>query len=592
MINNKSILKRAASSLLVAFFCLYAMPTQADSVVVGNSDGRTVTYEQVGKTDTAGVALFFPQSRMQAYRGCKITQIDLQLYDKTSTDGLQIFISRSLTGPHDYSETLTADKAKMSITLQTPYEITGDSLYIGYTVEGMRYLCYTNSIATDTEWIWKRSSGWAQYTKDYTANLTATISGDALPNDVRLTYAYMPEFSRTGQSVPFTAQIINLGAATVNSLGVTYYVDGEPYSTETISDLNAASRKSESFTLSSFRMADESEHNVSFAITEVNGKADGTPADNSSREERMLFRKDFVGMPTVMEVFSTELCTNCPSAHKEIESVVGDASDVIEIGHHAGFYTDPFTVSASSEYEWFYNTASTYAPAVMMNRWYMGDNLPSVFSASSPIFTPAESTLTALLDITRQSPAYYNVEIEKDFSVDSRTLDLQLSVNELLPWTETDSLRLFVMLTEDSLYTENQRGASSGFYHRHSLRAMLTPTWGTPLGEINADGTIEFSYTIPEEWLPSQMQAIAFVANYDATRCTNCRIIGANSTAIAENTADAIATIAPSSTLSQIEITDIHGRHVLETNDIGAIDQLPRGLYIVKIGERVEKIMR
>lgn len=590
MIDKKSIYRKAARLLLAAFLCFFAKPAVADNVVVGNTDGRTVTYEQIGKTDTAGVAMFFPSSTMRAYKGCKITQLDLQLYDVTTTDALQIFISRSLSGPHDYSETLTANQTNMSITLNTPYEITGDTLYIGYTIEGARYLCYTNRITTGQEWIWKKSEGWTRYEKSFSANLTATIEGKNLPADVNLSYAYMPEFSLTASSVPFSAQMINLGAQTVSNLTVTYYVDGQSYSQETVSIPSTQSRKSCSFSLSEFQMAAEGDHQVSFAITAVNGKDDGIPSNNSSRTTRMLFRNEFVGAPVVLEVFSTERCTQCPSAHQIIDRLVDGANDVIEIGHHAGFYTDSLTVSTSTEYEWFYNPSNVSAPAIMVNRGYMVDNLPGIYDDESPIVSVGESTLSTLLTQNRLNPAYYDVDIEKTFDADTRQLSLQVSASELLSWPTPDSLRLFVMLTEDSIYTTSQRGASSGYYHRHSLREMLTPTWGTPLSSIGGDGVATFSFTIPEEWQPSMMNAIAFVGNYNSNDRTDCRIVGAAKVEVDENRASAIPSIAADATNSGLQVTDIQGRTVLKTNNISAIKQLPRGLYIIKSGKRVSKI--
>ena len=60
----------------------------------------------------------------------------------------------------------------------------------------------------------------------------------------------------------------------------------------------------------------------------------------------------------LMEVYSTELCSNCPKGHEHIKSIVNGNNRVIMMGHHAGYGYDPYTHPASTEYASFYDVRS------------------------------------------------------------------------------------------------------------------------------------------------------------------------------------------------------------------------------------------
>lgn len=578
--------------IALAAFCS-AQAADMATVTIGKSAGRSVAYESVGKTDTAGVALYFPATTMQAYKGCRITEINLQLDTKLGEDSVCVFVTKSLDGECDYQQRVTGSKKTLTVTLDTPYEIDGDSLYIGYTVVGARYLCYSKAFVDGEEWVMRKGEGWKKYEGSNTATLTATVEGDSLPEDVKLMETYMPEYSLTRKGVPYSGTFANLGAEMVTSLTFTYYVDGEATSTETVDNLTVGKRKTGSFSLSGLHLTEEGQPMVSFAITAVNGKPDGAPADNVSREQSLLVRDSFIKRNTLMEVFSTELCPNCPSAHELIDSELGKRTDVIEVGHHSGFYTDTLTVQASVDYEWFYKTGKLYAPALMFDRTSLAASLPSVYSDGVPVVSPTSATLLTLYRLMSDVPAYASVNIAKTYDAESRHLSVHVEGEQLLPWATPDSLRLFVMLTEDSLYSETQRGASAGFYHRHALRQMLSSTWGDMVDVANGYAA-DYSTDIPEEWNAERMRVVAFVANYNSTDNTDCRVLNTAATAIADNNSSAIREVNVDEGISlhngtvscggrRFSVYDVYGRAVALSVDNA---RLPHGVYIIKVGKR------
>ena len=80
------------------------------------------------------------------------------------------------------------------------------------------------------------------------------------------------------------------------------------------------------------------------------------------------------------------------------------------------------------------------------------------------------------------TPAFATVQLEvtSEGGDNYRQLTIHVTGESLLPLPEGHDDRLFVYLTEDSIFTENQAGAAGNYYHRHSLRQSLSDTWGDP----------------------------------------------------------------------------------------------------------------
>lgn len=123
-----------------------------------------------------------------------------------------------------------------------------------------------------------------------------------------------------------------------------------------------------------------------------------------------------------------------------------------------------------------------------------------------------------------QRPALATVNITTDWSAEARKLSIDVSGKQLLPVATPDSVRLYVFVTEDSLYSTSQAGASKGFYHSHVPRLSLTPTWGEKV-DIAAGYDCHFDAVLNEEWNEKQMNVVAFVANYNSTNTCDCAVL-------------------------------------------------------------------
>lgn len=583
--------RKAAGIALTAFsFLGGAYAQSADNMTIGNSGGRSVAYERVSGIDTAGVAVFYPAEVMRAFKDCSITQAEIGVSSKTGRDSVIVFFTRKLDGEPLYEEKFTAAKSGINnFTLTKPFVIDGDSLYIGYKIVGAYMLAYSNALTTDEEWILKKAGGWQKYdlSGDLCATMLFTVSGDALPrNNIRLSGMVMPEYSLTGTDVAFKGTAINLGADEVNSITVTYLADGKQAGTETVDGLSIAPRETGSFNLSGLRLHEEGNPEMQVVVSKVNGSDDNIPSDNASRVKAMLVRDKFEKRKTLFEFFSTERCPQCPDAHEIVEKVLGGKEDVVEVGHHAGFYTDDLTTDASLAYEWFYKTDMLYAPAVMFDRTCMADNYPSIFTDNVPLVSPSQSVVETLYGIASEAPAFVGIDMTRTLDESARSLSLDISGKQLLPYASPDSLRLFVWLTEDSIFTETQRGAVGNFWHRHSLRQSLTPVWGDKIDTPDAF-TAHYEAVIPDEWDIAQMRAVAFVACVNSTDKNDCRVMNTEEIGLKSGSSSGIGQLIDdgSNGVKRIKVYDMAGVLVAECGNgcDAASLKLGKGVYIIRI---------
>lgn len=511
---------------------------RADSIELGNCTKAVTTYKQLKKNSegvrTGGAALYYPATTMGLYRNCQITDIYLSLFSHSSTTSLKVFIASNLDGDHEYEQEVTpTGDGWTRVTLDEPYQPDGTAIYIGYEIEGPMYISYTAPREEGEEWLCRTAGEWELLDGAYSTALYAVVRGDDLPAyNVRLKTTVLPEYAVVGEPYAVEFEFSNLGTETVNSLQLTYAVDDDTYM-ETIEGLDVAYQKSATLTAEGLVLNEECEPDVTFSITQINGEADLDMSDNVSRTVNVVCREEFVRRKVLLEVFSTELCPNCPTAHAVIEDLLDKEDRIVEVCHHSGYYTDQFTADESVEYEWFYKTNNLYAPAAMLDRTNHYADYPDYFDEDSPVFSVSSATLDFLAGVALDAPAFVSVNMEG--SVEGNVLSLKVSGERILP-TREDDCRLFVMLVEDNLSTDEQSGASGTFTYQASLRQCVSDTWGD---EINlSDGfDKEYTVTLSDEWDASNLRAVAFVSYYNADDHNQCEVLNVEDLSLSDITA-------------------------------------------------------
>ncbi len=368
--NKQNIIQKVVCVLLATFSFAIANASD-DALRLGFCKGNGVVYEQVSTADgVGGSAILLPKEKMQTLKGSTISAVNISFESKPAADAVKIFISKDLNAAPVYTETVSATKSGWNaFALTTPYTIDGESIYLGYEVSGLRYMYYCNAFTAGEEWIKKNDEGWTRYSKSYSAAIYASVTGDGLPlNNVSLTGMAMSGYATMGEAMSVNGSFVNLGPQNVTSIRAGIYAGDKEIHSELIEGLNVKELNSKTFTMKNIIFTEEGDHEVQLRITEVNGKADDDPSDNTSRTQKIVCRKSFEPRTVLLEVFSTERCTGCPNAHAFLNGALEGKTDAIEIRHHAGFYTDDHTIQAGVDYEWFYKEIKLYAPAMMIDR--------------------------------------------------------------------------------------------------------------------------------------------------------------------------------------------------------------------------------
>lgn len=347
--NNK---KRIMGAALMVLFGINAYADTANTdLIIGNNKKSSAGLESVKGATDVGSAIFFDADYMSAYKGCQLINIQIAFPDTTANGAITIFLSHDLNGEPFYKETVDAKKAKWNtFELAKPYTIDGSAIYIGYTIKESRYICYGTQLVKNPEYIKGKNGKWTLYEDNYSASLLATIAGDNKPRqNVRLGVTNMPSYVKPGTKINYFGKYQNLGVAPVHSLTFALYDGDKELCSERVEGLQTSSRREGSFELSQMKVPATGDYNLRLCIKSVNDEADAVAADNWSESVLTKCRDSYQDRKVLLETFSTENCSGCPAAHLAINNAIKDLTDIIEIGHHAGFMTDKYTIPTSLE---------------------------------------------------------------------------------------------------------------------------------------------------------------------------------------------------------------------------------------------------
>ncbi len=477
---------------------------------------------------------------MSLYAGCELTDICVGVYDYTVTDTVTVFIAKELGSPV-YEEKFTPTKNKWNMfTLSTPYPIDGSAIYIGYIQEGALYIYYSPAREADgAEYYTKSRTDWQEYTNSsYSGSVYGVMRGDKLPkHNVRLKSYSIPDYALLGEPVDIELTVTNLGAEEVTNLTVRMRnAECGMRNGEWNLELNLGYLSSTTITLEDVVFESVGDYDVSVSITAVNGEEDVDMRDNSTDNQQLAIREEFIQRKVLMELFSTEKCSSCPKAHTLLEGVLEDLGEnVIEICHHAGYYTDQFTITESDDLTWFYDyytTYNQYSPAVMLDRTNFYATYPDYTDYRVPFINPSNiNKMTALITEALGQPAKAELEVtsyelrvtseEEELPVTS--YELRVSGSRLLP-TGDSEIRLSVWLCEDSLVTTNQSGASGEFIYNATPRLCLTDSFGD-LVDLDAGFEVEYEFSVDSEWVMENLKLVAFLSKYDDEDRNNCEVL-------------------------------------------------------------------
>ena len=606
--------------LFKAIFTLSALlavvGVQARQMYIGNLNFEDKFRQSgVAQKDTIGAAVFVSAEDLKSMVGAELIEVSFYKHENAKVAYLKVFVSKNLDSVPLFEKEL--DVANLvsgwnHIALDEALVLDGDSLYLGYQLLSQATIsqAVTNSSQVQS-FIKNGSSG--KWTATKGIAVYATVVGDNLPaHDIILSSELDFIDVEINEPVDFVLVVENVAADTIRT--IEFECDyGNGKKDTTIIEVEIPYLAVDSVVYADLLFDSIGKYTVKFTALQLNGEEDLTPEDNVcvlnvNAVERIVERK------ILLEVFSTENCTNCPKGHEKIEKAVAGRHDkVIEVGHHVGFYTDQWTVPADTIYMNFYYAAivTTFAPAGMLDRTlftkaeghhnsYQGGDSCVVFSLESN-----NTKLDNLIDVQLAKPAYAWIDLSVDFNEVDSMLTITTSGKSVMELAGDPRLTIYV--TEDNLASERQAGWNSGLkgpYYQHNVnRYIATDVWGDQVA-LNEGFEKEYKVKVQSNWNVDNLNVVAFVHNYSTKpnvkeRYTDFNVYNAEKVQVRahEVAVDDVETSPVSIIARQDDVLEIVGEYesgviynvngqvvaTLRGSPTASIANIPNGVYVVSL---------
>lgn len=550
-----------------------------------------------GQQAYVGAAIRFPESRMQSLVGNQITKI--RIAAKNTMKNVRIWLREgALTGSAVVSQSVSAlEDGWTEVTLDTPYDIDGGEIYVGYNGRQPSgdYCIWLAGDDNPNAMFINDGSTWDDYYGQGWGSLTIQIvvSGDNfVDNDLAIDrITFDNDYYKSGDELKASVDITNQGLTSVSKFGLSYQIDGGDVQTTSVnSALDASASTAQAISLSTQGLS-EGAHTLKVFFNNSADFGDQLALNDTLTQTFLVYEKEYTRR-LLLEHFTTINCINCPYGDKTLAAATSGRDDYAWVSHHAGYGTDELTISESKS---LLNFGVTGAPMAMLDRTYV-ENLSD--NTNYPPFSVGYSDakyggelISAWMDIMKQKVSMVSLEATCQYDEDSRSLTVTVDgecngiFRQLYPGT-----CLNVFLTENNVTAKTvQTGTTNGYTHYHVLRDVLTDTFGDEI-EWNGDSfTMSYTTTLNSNWKADDMNVVAFVTKpYSSSDVDNAEV---------QNTTIANAT--PTSGISSLHngnakatITD--GKVVVD----GAYDSLSvytadgkqvatsglnHGLYIVKL---------
>lgn len=605
------------NALLSAIALLFTLNVCA-TTTIGYTDGTHSRSNGVrhGSSTTQGMAIRLTAEKAQLIAGEKIATVYAAFCSSRFTSAT-LFITDDLDGEYLYSQSVTTSSTWKEYALDTPYEITGDELYVGFVGEissSYSPLSFDGSTGCPATTYVHGDDGWEDfYSYGYgCANIQLILEAGKAFTDASLRAPDASGYYIAGQNYELQGyQLFNFGSETISSLDISYSLN----STEETLSLTDLSIQSGSLYDISLPVSVENtgDYNLSVSITAVNGSQDDETTDNDDEQTIFFYPSDIV-RNYLIENFTGQTCTYCPAGHTLLQNAIDGREDVIVVSHHAGYAADAFTMTEDYALTYLYNSTSTFAPGFMVNRYRIDEQSSSL---AGPVFNASSTTeFTARLSILEEEvQPYVSVTINSTYDENTRVLSGDVEVY-CYTTSEDETAYLNLYIIQDSIAAYQLSGGDE-YNHRHVFRGTIdTGNFGTEI-TLAQDSTISypFSYTLPEsitstyvsgseetfETDVNQMSLVAFVANYNADDPCDCIVYNAAATAFNDATTSAIKEIKDEGRndykdgdgSNSYTVYDLQGKaYGTLSGDLTTLTpKLKKGIYILKKDSSTKKVI-
>jgi len=210
----------------------------------------------------------------------------------------------------------------------------------------------------------------------------------------------------------------------------------------------------------------------------------------------------------VVELFTSEGCSDCPAADRLLERLVASQPipgvEIVGLGQHVDYWDrlgwkDRFSSAALTNRQQIYgkrfNLESVYTPQMVVD-------------GRAQLVGSDEGGARTAIERAARSP-HGTMRIDLDASDSVRSVTLQVNADPFRQLGRGDRADVVVAITEDRLRTEVKRGENHGrtLTHAAVVRSMTT------IGRAAADGPTSLHAEIPigADWQRDQLKIVAFV---------------------------------------------------------------------------------
>lgn len=557
------------------------------------------------KTAFYSVGMVLPKMKGNVIKG-------LSLYlagaEGEQGDEHSVFIASAADNKVKYIQPVSLHAGWNDVMLSRPFLMEGDAYYVGYQLQvraGKKPIAFEQPSGGKLSGVDFLEEGGVYQSEGDPVEL-APIEVDGLGNVLifahiedrinRLTNigsvvsgGFTVEELTSGGEHTLTLKVRNLGSRPINSLDVTTQFGAQAERVIALSNLNIPAQKSQDVTL---KVTAPSRGIGVFyaAVTKVNG----TPNLFAEIKHEMPYKvktanASWPRKTMLIERFTTERCVNCPGSEPYFKSLVqqmeGDGMEVSVIAHHAGYYTDAFTVPGSISLVRYSYASGEFAPALMVNR--LPDSKRSGFLAG---------TYDNRADKYAKAKAVNEVLSFTQVKATEQAGSLTLHIEGEVGLIDQENLFLTAVITEDHVRAVNQAGADGVFYHDHLARKFLTSEYGTPI-QLKPDATFSLeikNVAIDPLWKKENLRVVVLAhKNIRAADHTQREVYSSKSVRWAALTAlDEVATqvqprvsvrngyLMVDADIDQIAVFDMAGRLISKSY----ANRLESGVYVVRLG--------
>ena len=521
-------------TILSLFLLLSGILTiDADNISLGYCDGGTAERTLDG---TSQVAALFPANEFPMYQGATIIGVRIGVASDVA-NGTKIFIRSKIDGKNIMTFNSTSlYQGWNDVYFDNSMTYSAEDLYVGFETPSGVTPCVSGDVTPNSCFVFTNGK-W----QDRAAQNYRPICIELLIDGDNYTHADGALLSVDSLSVginkpfAFTGLIRNNTNQTLSSARMSYDLgNGAQEADAVVADVLPG--ETGTFSLPIDGVDKIGLYKAKIQLVAVGGVADEYAFNNTVVSPLNVVR-EIVERNVLLEVFTGQGCVNCPGAHERLAEALKDETNYVEVAHHYGFGSDDFTAPGSSELTWFFNDGSTtFAPGLMIDRHYWGEDLGLSTSGNkpSPVFvTPASDFIKAMLHdrLAKSSPV--SLDVKRNYDSATRELTIQVGMKKIEGMSLGTNPVLNIDLIENGLHGSQTGSTGKNYEHNNVNRLFVTDEKGESVSLSDEDYTYAtYKVTVDKNWNSKNMKIVAFVSNYDKSTPNNCDVYNAASVSL------------------------------------------------------------